>query len=182
MTSDVIATCRKYRYRFATRGKLILFKYILLSSILVNNRVIVIVNRQKIFQLQLQLQLSTFENLQLQSQLLQNRVINYNFVNYNYNFSKPANHHEKIKNEKILRWRIELSTSDFDFVYRCWEENIAADALSYLKSLSMSTDKLRDVHESLCHPRETRMAHLVKVRNLPLSIDQIRQIIRSCLA
>ena len=88
MTSDVIATGRKYRYRFATGGKLILFKRILLSSTLVNNRVIVIENRQKIFQLQLHLHLSTFESFQLQLQ--QNRVINYNFVNYNYNFSKPA--------------------------------------------------------------------------------------------
>ena len=40
-----------------------------------NNRVVVVENGQKIFQLQLQL--STFENLQLQLQ--QNRVINYNF-------------------------------------------------------------------------------------------------------
>ena len=86
MTSDVIATGRKCRYRFATGGKLILFKHILLSSILVNNRVIVIENKQIIFQLQL----STFENFRLQLQLQQNRVINYNFVNYSYNFSKPA--------------------------------------------------------------------------------------------
>ena len=64
---------------------MILFKHILLSSILGNNRVIAIENRQKIFQLQLQL--SIFENIQLQLQ--QNRVFNYNFVNYNYNFSKP---------------------------------------------------------------------------------------------
>ena len=80
------ATGRKYRYQFAAGGKLISFKYILLSSILLNNRVIVIENRQKFFQLQLQL--LTFENLQLQLQ--QNRVIDYDFVNYNYNFSKPA--------------------------------------------------------------------------------------------
>ena len=78
MTSDVIAT----------GSILILFKHIVLSSILVNNRVIVIENRQKNFQLQLQL--FTFQNFQLQLQLQQNRVINYNFVNYNYNFSKPA--------------------------------------------------------------------------------------------
>ena len=46
-----------------------------------NNRVIVIENRQKNFQLQLQ----------------QNRVINYNFVNYNYNFSKLAyNKHQAL--------------------------------------------------------------------------------------
>ena len=64
MASDVIATGRKYRYRFATGGKLISFKQILLSSILVNNRAIIIKNRQNFFQLQL----STFENLQLQLQ------------------------------------------------------------------------------------------------------------------
>ena len=81
----MIATSKKYRYRFVTGGKLISFKHILLSSILGNNRVIVIENRQKIFQLQLQL--LTFENFQLQLQ--QNRIINYNFVNYGYNFSKP---------------------------------------------------------------------------------------------
>ena len=65
-----------------------MFKRILLLSILVINRVIVIANRQKLFQSHLQLQLATFENSRLQLQ--QNRVINYNFVNYNYNFSKPA--------------------------------------------------------------------------------------------
>ena len=86
--SDVIATGRKNRYPFATEGKLILFKHILFSSILVNNTIIVIENRQKNFQLQLQL--STFENVQVQLQLQQNRVINYNLVNYNYNFSKPV--------------------------------------------------------------------------------------------
>ena len=88
MASDVIATGRKFPYQFATGTKLILFKHVLLLSILMNNRVIVIGNRKKIFQLQLKL--STFGNSQLQLQLQQNHVINYNFVNYNYNFSKPA--------------------------------------------------------------------------------------------
>ena len=80
----MIATDRKHQYRFATGGKLILFKHILLSFILVNNRVIAIENRPKISQLQL----LTFENFRLQLQ--QNCVINCNFVIYNYNFSKPA--------------------------------------------------------------------------------------------
>ena len=64
-----------------------LFKHIL-SSTLVSNRVIVVENRQKIFQSQL----STSENVQLQLQLQfhQNCVINYNFVFYDYNFSKPG--------------------------------------------------------------------------------------------
>ena len=51
----MIANGRKFRYQFAIGGKLILFKHILLLSILVNNRVIVIENMQKNFQLQLQL-------------------------------------------------------------------------------------------------------------------------------
>ena len=93
MTSDVIAT----------GSILILFKHIVLSSILVNNRVIVIENRQKNFQLQLQLQLFTFKNFQLQLQLQQNRVINYNFVNYNYNFSKPDWHHFIL----VLLWGVD---------------------------------------------------------------------------
>ena len=69
----MIATDRKFRYRFATGEKLILFKHLLLSFILVNNTVIVIEIRQKIFQSQLQLLI--FENSQLQIQLQQNRVI-----------------------------------------------------------------------------------------------------------
>ena len=75
-----------------------------------------------------------------------------------------------------------IDQSIISTLYRCGKENIPADALSSVKCLSMSIDKLRDVHESLCHPDETRMAHFVKVRNLPFSIDQIRQIICSCQA
>ena len=55
---------------FAIRGTLILFQHIMLLSILVNNRVNVIENGQKFFQLQPWI----FENFQLQLQ--QNRVIN----------------------------------------------------------------------------------------------------------
>ena len=51
----------------------------------------VIENRQKNFQLQLQL--STFEKFQLQLQ--QNRVINYKFANHNYNFSKAGKDQKK---------------------------------------------------------------------------------------
>ena len=97
-------------------------------------------------------------------------------------FDRPpfyVNHWSKIcfilvclQKDKIMRWRTELSSFDFDIVYRCGEKNIPADALSRFKCLSMSTGKLRDVHESLCHPGETRMAHFVKVRNFPFSDDQ----------
>ena len=99
-------------------------------------------------------------------------------VSYMFN----TKHHGKIKSDKIMRWRIELSTFHFDIVYRSGQENIPADALSRIKCFSMSIDTLRDVHESLCHPGETWMAHFVRVRNLPFSIDQIRQVIKFCKA
>ena len=63
-----------------------------------NNRVIVIKNRQKIFQLQVQL--STFENFLLQLQ--QNCVINYNFAYYNYNSSKPVQKHQNAKPGSLI--------------------------------------------------------------------------------
>ena len=36
----------------------------------------------------------------------------------------------KVKNEKIARWRVELSSYSFDIIYRPGNQNAAADALS----------------------------------------------------
>ena len=92
-----------------------------------------------------------------------------------------THHKGKIKNDKIMRWRIELSTYDFDIIYRPGCQNVSADALSRV-CMSMSVNKLREIHESLCHPGVTRMTHFVKTRNLPFSIDEIRRTIQSCQA
>ena len=88
----------------------------------------------------------------------------------------------KIKSDKIMRWRLELSTYSFDIAYRCGRENIPADTLSRI-SMSLSTgkpDTLFKWHQSLCHPGITRMAHFVKVRNLPFSLDEIRKVTNTC--
>lgn len=92
-----------------------------------------------------------------------------------------TNHKGKIKNDKIMRWRIELSTYDFDIIYRPGCQNVSADALSRV-CMSMSISKLREIHEDLCHPGVTRMAHFVKTRNLPFSINEIRKTTQSCQA
>ena len=86
----------------------------------------------------------------------------------------------KIKNDKIMRWRLELSTYDFDIIYRAGEENVPADTLSRVICMNLSLDKLYELHQSLCHPGVARMAHFVKVRNLPFSIEEIKQMTRSC--
>ena len=89
-------------------------------------------------------------------------------------------HSGKIKNDKIMRWRIELGTYDVDIIYRCGEENIPADALSRLNCVTMNLKKLQDLHNSLCHSGVTRLAHFVKQPNLPFFLDQVRQVVRSC--
>ena len=70
----------------------------------------------------------------------------------------------KIKNEKIMRWRTELSCYSFDIVYRPGSENISADTLSraYCATTYLPHSDLNQLHNSLCHPGVTRMYHFVK--------------------
>lgn len=90
-------------------------------------------------------------------------------------------HHGKVKNDKIMRWRMDLSCFRYDIVYRPGKENSAADALSRICSaISHSTEKLREFHTTLCHPGVTRLYHWVRSKNLPYSLDEIRQITASC--
>ena len=114
----------------------------------------------------------------------------------------------KIKNDKILRWRIELSTYNYDIQYRPGSLNEAPDALSRIcasSSLALSRIcasplnlqtihpetvsricasssglDLYTIHEDLCHPGITRMLHFVKSRNLPFSVEDVRAARRSC--
>ena len=93
-------------------------------------------------------------------------------------FSKK--HGNKIKNDKIMRWRIELSTYDFDVKYPYGEENVPADTLSRIKCMKLNMTDLYELHDSLCHPGVTRIAHFVRMRNLPFPLDEIKQMIKSC--
>ena len=79
-----------------------------------------------------------------------------------------------------MRWRIELSMYDFDIIYRAGEENIPANALSRVKSMSLTPNKLYELHESLCHPGVARMTHFVKSRNLPFSVDDVKRMTQAC--
>ena len=97
-------------------------------------------------------------------------------VSYMFN----TKHSGKIKKDKIMRWRIELSTYDFAIIYRCGEENIPGDTLSRLNCETMNLKKQQNLHNSLCRPGVTRLAHFVKQRNLPFSLDQVRQVMPSC--
>ena len=88
----------------------------------------------------------------------------------------------KIKNDKIMRWRMELSCFDFDIVYRPGKENAAPDAFSRSWCLSACGDsrQLIELHASLCHPGVTRMYHFVKTRNLPYSVEDVHRMTNAC--
>ena len=88
----------------------------------------------------------------------------------------------KVKNEKIMRWRLELSAYSYDIVYRPGTQNVSADTLSRSGVCSSINNKelLVELHRSLCHPGVARMAHFVRTRNLPFSVEDVKQMTSSC--
>ena len=86
----------------------------------------------------------------------------------------------KIKNEKINRWRLDLSCYNYDIVYRPGRENIPPDTLSRGHCNALAQPKLHELHTALCHPGITRMCHFIKVRNLPYSIEDVKSMTKGC--
>ena len=108
-------------------------------------------------------------------------------------FMFDSNMKNKIKNEKILRWRLaggsssswrlEIMPCSYEILHRPGSQNVAADALSrpscssvYVSDLS----ELSKIHASLCHPGIARMTHFVKSKNLPFLVEEIRKITAGC--
>ncbi|XP_048583013.1 uncharacterized protein LOC125561953 [Nematostella vectensis] len=89
-------------------------------------------------------------------------------------------HKGKIKNDKIMRWKIELSCYSFDIIYRPGKENIPPDTLSRATCATLSEDPLYQLHESLCHPGVTRLNHFVRTKNLPYSLEEIKSMTSKC--
>ena len=89
-------------------------------------------------------------------------------------------HKGKIKNDKIMRWRLELSCYSFDISYLPGKENIPADTLSRVACSISSENSLYKLHESLCHPGITRLHHFIRVKNLPYSLEEIKSMTSKC--
>ena len=89
-------------------------------------------------------------------------------------------HASKIKNEKIMRWRIDLSSFYFTILHRPGKKMIGPDTLSRAFCGTIGTSHLKELHVSLCHPGVTRMAHFVRSKNLPYSLSEIRQMTSEC--
>lgn len=96
-------------------------------------------------------------------------------------FMFDQQHRSKIKNEKIMRWRLELACFKYDIVYRPGSKNSTADALSRISAAITSRTDLMELHVALCHPGITRMVHWVRSKNLPFSVEEVKKTIGACL-
>ena len=85
-----------------------------------------------------------------------------------------------IKNDKLIRWRLELADVNNTISYRPGHENIAADALSRCCSIQSTSKTLHNIHFQLCHPGIKRMLHYCKTRNLPYLTTEIKQLTNNC--
>ena len=90
------------------------------------------------------------------------------------------NHKGKIKNDKIYRWRLELSCYSFDIVYRPGVENIVADTFSRVYCAVVDSDSLFKLHCTLCHPGITRLMAFICSRNLAFSVEDVQRVTSSC--
>ena len=89
-------------------------------------------------------------------------------------------HSSQIKNNKLFRWRLELSQYQYSINYRPGTQNVAADAFSRVVCSAITLSELSHLHENLCHPGVTRMLHLVRTRNLPYSAENVRNVVQNC--
>ena len=91
--------------------------------------------------------------------------------------------HGRVKNSKILRWRVELSTLDFEIKYRPGPENVTADCLSRAHCSAVpQLTVLGQLHIDLCHPGIVRLNHFVRSRNLPFSVEDVKRVTSQCEA
>ena len=93
-----------------------------------------------------------------------------------------AKNKSRIKNDKITRWRLELSEYDYEIHYRSGSENVPADALS--RVAAVTADKpihdLVSIHNCLAHPGVTRLYEYVQRHHLPFSVEEVRSVIAKC--
>ena len=75
---------------------------------------------------------------------------------------------------------MELSQYNFNIRYRPGCENSVADTFTRIAVLTNPLCEIRGIHEQLCHPGITRLTHFIRSKNLPFSIEQVKQVTNCC--
>ena len=82
-----------------------------------------------------------------------------------------------MKNDKLIRWRLERSEYNFEISYQRGCQNVSADALSQLASLQPSC---KTPHETLAHPEVTRLYEYIQRHKVPISLDEAKRVTENC--
>jgi len=80
-------------------------------------------------------------------------------------FMYDVRHPSRIKNERIMRWRMQLKEFDFEVVFRSGKLNSVPDVLSRAFCASLHESTLYTIHASLCHPGIMRLYHFACAKN-----------------
>ena len=91
----------------------------------------------------------------------------------------------RIKNDKILRWRLELACMSFEIAYRPGVYNTVSDMLSRAEQVCGavplgSIEVIRELHDQMCHPGVTRLCHYLRAQNIAFSVDEVRNVVSQC--
>ena len=87
----------------------------------------------------------------------------------------------KVKNNKVLCWRLELAPFSYSIQYRPGVNNVAPDALSRTLCASVvNTASLMEIHKNLGCPGVTRLVHFVRAKNLPYSVEDCKKVCKTC--
>ena len=97
-------------------------------------------------------------------------------------FMLDARKRTKIKNAKIMCWRLELASFSYSVRYRPGKLNVGPDALTRVTcaTVSDSDSKLLELHQELCCPGITRFWSFVRSKDLPYSLDDIKRCCKNC--
>ncbi|CAI9729600.1 Hypothetical predicted protein [Octopus vulgaris] len=96
-------------------------------------------------------------------------------VAFMYNYKATS----KIENDKIMRWHIALSPNSYDIHYHPRSSNIALDAFTRVRCSAISSHSLYELHAALCRPGVVCLHHFIRSRNLPYSLENMKQICRN---
>ena len=86
----------------------------------------------------------------------------------------------KVKNNKIQSWRLELASFSYPIQYRPGKENIGPDALSRAFCGTICAPNLYSLHNNHCHPGVSRLLYYVRSKNLPFSVNEVKNVCSSC--
>ena len=68
----------------------------------------------------------------------------------------------------------------YDIQFSPGKYNDGLDTFTRAKCASLSSNSLHDIHTALCQPGVTRLNHFIKTKNLPYSLDNIKQVCKEC--